>query len=321
MSLDLLASGYPSLDRINGVRELPRAGETASITDFGGRMHPGGCGINVAVGLSRLGFATGAACVMGDDEAGRELREHLEAEGVDLGAARTLPNERTSRSYLFVDREGTVQNYFYPGAAGTEEGGRIAGPLPETRWGLITVGPPSHNRAFLEQLRGRGIPIAVQLRAHAEAYRPILDVVVREARLLLMNEIELDFVVRHLGCTSGTELLGASAAEAVVVTRGKRGVRAWCGEETLEVGAVGPRELVDETGAGDGFCAGLMAGVLWDWPLRRCLRLGVLVSSFVLEKRGAQSNLPGPDTLRGRAKEEGDEELVKALDQQRPGES
>src|SRR3970040_2638722 len=77
----------------------------------------GGCGPNVAVGLSRLGISAGVAMVVGDDPEGREYVRALQAEGVDTRHVHVVPGGRTPRTYLFVPPEGPTSLFFDPGAA------------------------------------------------------------------------------------------------------------------------------------------------------------------------------------------------------------
>lgn len=309
--LDVLATGFPSIDYIFRVRKLPRAGETATITALGDGVHVGGCGINVAVGLSRLGIRAGVACVVGDDAGGHTLMRHLEREGVDARGVTVVPGAPTSRSYLFAD-DGATMNFFLPGAAATLPGEPDLSGLPPCAWGLVTVGEPRYNRAFIRALRARGVPVAVQLRIDEEAYGPLLTEAVANASLLFMNEYEARFLVERLGLARIDELLG-EVTRAVVVTRGARGAEAYTHEGHARVAAVPATAVVDTTGAGDAFTAGFLAGVRWGLATEAALRLGATMASFVVERAGAQEGLPGRRRLAERLAERGDAALARQL--------
>ena len=117
--LDLLATGYPSLDHIVRSSRCAGPGETALVDGVidETRATPGGCGANVAVGLRRLGFATGVALVLGDDAGGHAFRDGLAEAGVDVRNVTLLAGERSSHAYLFCSPDGELQNFYFPGAA------------------------------------------------------------------------------------------------------------------------------------------------------------------------------------------------------------
>ena len=50
--------------------------------------------------------------------------------------------------------------------------------------------------------------------------------------------------------------------------------------------------MLDPTGAGDAFTAGVLLGLQHEFPLYICCHLGAVVSSFVIEAWGCQTNLP-----------------------------
>ncbi|MFO7171957.1 MAG: PfkB family carbohydrate kinase [Bacillota bacterium] len=310
--LDLLATGYPSVDRIFGVAALPQPGETATITALDDRTHAGGCGANVAVGLARLGLRSGVACVIGTDPEGDAFRRHLEQEGVDTRGVTRVPGARTSRSYLFSDPGGTVVNFFYPGAAGSlREEPDLSG-LPPCRMGLVTVGPPAYNRAFLRALRRRGVPVVVQMRIDKAAYDPLLEEAVRSAWGLLMNHHEARFLAERFGLGHVRELV-SDTTRAVVVTRGAQGAEVWTPDGHWRVPAAPVQAVVDTTGAGDAFTAGFLAGVLWEWPMPAALRLGATVAAFVVEQVGAQEGLPDRKRLVDRLSAMGETDLARRI--------
>ncbi|HEY8531803.1 MAG TPA: PfkB family carbohydrate kinase [Limnochorda sp.] len=309
--LDLLATGFPSIDYIFRVRKLPRVGETATITTLGEGVHVGGCGINVAVGLARLGIRAGVACVVGDGADAHRLLGHLEREKVDTRGVTVVPGAPTSRSYLFADDQATM-TFFLPGAAAALPGEPDLSGLPPCAWGLVTVGEPRYNRAFIRTLRARGVPVAVQLRIDEEAYGPFLAEAVKSASLLFMNEYEACFLVKRLGLARIEELL-SEVTRAVVVTRGAQGAAAYTHEGHVEVAAVQPACVVDTTGAGDAFTAGFLAGIRWGLATEDALRLAATMASFVVERVGAQEGLPDRQRLAERLAAVGEVDLARRL--------
>lgn len=311
-ALDVLAAGFPSLDRIFGLLHLPRPGETATITFLDDAVHAGGCGVNVGVGLARLGRSAGVACVIGSDAEGRSFLRTLAEQGIDVRGVTAVPGARTSRSYLFNDPSGTVMNFFYPGAAGELQAPPDLSLLPPCRYGLVTVGPAAYNRAFIRTMRARGVPVVVQMRLDADAYVPVLDEALAGAWAVLMNRHEADFLMRRAGVTAVPQLFGPGTG-VLVVTLGAEGAEAWTREGHWRILAAPARQVVDTTGAGDAFTAGWLTGVLRGLPMPVALSLGSVVASFAVEQVGAQEGLPDLARVAERLAAMGQADLARQL--------
>jgi sugar/nucleoside kinase (ribokinase family) len=300
MTLDLLATGYPSLDYICQVSHSPAVGETAIVRTPPSRYTFGGCGANVAVGLARLGFRAGVAMVVGDDAPGRDYVAYLQRKGIDTREVIRWPDVGTSESRLYVNPEGEYQNFFYAGAADAWQGKLTLTSLAEARYALLTVGALHYNRQFVQLVLKAGIPLIWQLKPDVYAYPPeALTDLTRSSALLMMNRIEADYLIRTLGVSSAADLL-SDETRLVVVTHGADGSRIFDQTGIHKVPAVPPAQLVDPTGAGDAFTTGFLAGWLQGRSPVICGRLGAVVASFALEKVGCQTNLPNWEMLSAR---------------------
>jgi len=298
--LDLLATGYPSLDYICQVSHSPAVGETAIVRTPPSRYTFGGCGANVAVGLARLGFRVGVAMVVGDDAPGRDYIAYLQRERVDIRDVIRWPDFGTSESRLYVNPDGEYQNFFYAGAADAWQGKLTLASLADARYALLTVGALHYNRQFVQLVLEAGIPLIWQLKPDVYAYPPdALTELTRSSVLLMMNRLEADYLIHTLGVSSAAELL-LDETQLVVVTLGADGSRIFDETDVHEVSAVPPVHLIDPTGAGDAFTAGFLAGWLQGRPPVVCGQMGAVVASFVLEKVGCQTNLPDWEMLSAR---------------------
>jgi sugar/nucleoside kinase (ribokinase family) len=301
--LDLLSTGYPSLDYICRVSHSPAVGETGLVRSLPSRYTFGGCGANVAVGLARLGFRTAVAMVVGDDGPGQAYVSQLQAEGVDTRDVIRLPQSSTSESRLYVNPAGEYQNFFYPGAADAWQGELGLKLLPETLHALLTVGALPYNRQFAQLVHRAGIPLIWQLKPDIYAYPPeVLADLAHRSVLLLMNRIECDYLTSTLALSGPAGLL-SEITRLVVVTRGADGSRIFEAEHVHDVPVVSPLRSVDTTGAGDAFSAGFLAGWLQGRSPGVCGQLGAVVASFGLEAVGCQTNLPDWATMKHRFEE------------------
>jgi len=299
--LDLLTTGYPSMDHIVAASRSPAIGETALLEAPIDEEQAtfGGCGANVAVALQKLGLSTGVVMVLGDDEAGARYLAYLDAEGVETGNITRLPGTLTSRSYLFRNPDGEYQNFFLPGAADQWGGELVLHGLDEVRYGLVTVGYYAYNRAFAQQLAARNVPIIWQLKPDIAAYpAEALAEFTQQSKIIFCNQMELEYLCRVLEM-SAADILKAHDLETIVITRGKLGSRVLTAEAQIDVPSV-PCAAVDTTGAGDAFTAGFLGGYFKGYPSLVCGRSGAVVAAFCVEQVGCQTHLPDWTMLRTR---------------------
>ncbi len=290
--MDVLVTGYPSIDHIARVSHSPAVGETARLFQVPDIATVGGCGTNSGIALARLGFDIGAALVLGDDAVGVDYERHLLDQGIDITNVIMLPGEQTSHSFLFLNPEGQYQNFFFPGAADAWQGDLALAGLDACRFALVTVGPLAYNRQFVAQVRAAGIPLVWSMKPDVFAYPPeVLAEFLSASAYVLLNHIEAIYVLSALRRAAVRDLLGGTT-RAVIITQGERGASVYSGGDVVNVPAVPPREVVDPTGAGDGFAAGFLAGMLRGTAPADSARLGAVIASFVLEAVGCQTNLP-----------------------------
>ncbi len=298
----VLAVGYPSLDWIYQVDQLPRAGQTARILSRASHPTPGGCPANIAVACVRLGLRAGVLAAIGDDAPGRAYIAALKAAGVDTRGVVLIRGGQSPLCLLLIDRAGHHLTFYDPGFS---ERRGLPLRIPD-RWrkgirlGVITVGPPAMVRKAAVWFQRHGIPILWSLKGDPKAWpHPLLDWLARHSQAILMNRMEALWLQEALQIRDWSELLQGSV-QAIVITAGSEGSRVLDGQGWKAIPAVPPRRLVDSTGAGDAFTAGFLWGWLQGLSPEHCAQVGAVVASFVLEAWGAQQGLPTLAQVRSR---------------------
>jgi fructokinase len=123
----------------------------------------------------------------------------------------------------------------------------------------------------------------------------------RFANLVKVNEEELEFLTGEPEMARAARQLWHEDMRLLVVTRGGEG----CAYFTPDAEGAAPAfrvDVVDTTGAGDGFVAGLLSGLLdtgLDWntaSLQHAMRLGNAVGALTTTQRGAIPSLPVRET-------------------------
>ena len=106
------------------------------------------------------------------------------------------------------------------------------------------------------------------------------------AWLVVGNDYELELVRNRTGRDVG-ELARRSI---VALTQGARGSQLHAGDEVVTVPAVPPRRVVDPTGAGDAYIAGLLAGLRRGLDLAAAGRMASLAATYAVEHQGPQAH-------------------------------
>ena len=108
---------------------------------------------------------------------------------------------------------------------------------------------------------------------------------IQGAKVLIVNDYEFGMIKKRTGL--GDEEIG-QWVEVSVITLGEGGSTIRADGEVYHIPIVPPRRLVDPTGVGDAYRAGLITGMCHDMPWETVGRLGSLAATYVLEEHGTQ---------------------------------
>jgi len=294
----VLTVGYSSLDHIAKVEQLGASGETRIVAKHWPAATMGGCAANVAVALARLGTRAAACIAVGDDAESARYLEGLRREGVDLSEVEIRVGEAMPRSYLFLGQDDT-ELYFDPGAM-RDWPGPEALDLADTARVVVTVGPAGANSVVMERAKDLGIPIALQLKRDLTAFRADrLRSLLAHCDLVFANREELGFLLDAVQMGGASQLL-ALGPRWILETRGTEGAVLHHEGGVVEVPVVHAREVVEPTGAGDAFTAGLVFGLMKGTEPVVAARIGAVLASFAVEGWGCQQTLPSLEKLKER---------------------
>jgi sugar/nucleoside kinase (ribokinase family) len=124
--------------------------------------------------------------------------------------------------------------------------------------------------------------------------------IIPKSKLLIANTHEIGMITSKLN-SSIEKLL--SKVPNIIVTEGAKGSRLYSKDSIKQIPIARPRVVRDSTGAGDGYRAGLLAGMLSSLPLEDSAKLGAVVGSFVVEGDGPQDHVFSLDDVKKRYKE------------------
>ncbi len=266
----------------------------------------GGAESNLAIALARLGLRPRWISRLGDDPFGRYTRATLEREGVvvdapvDVGAPTAVFfKERIAQGprRVYYYRRGSAASRMDPADLTPAQftGARLlhlTGITPALSAGCAAT----VDRAIM-LARAAGARVCVdpnvrpQLWPEPAAGVAALHALMTRADLVLLGDEDAAYLFPGLSDTAVLDAVRALGPRAVVLKLGARGARAVVeGEETSI--APYPVAVVDSVGAGDGFNAGFIAGLLRGDPLPRCLALGARIGAAAVATTGDWEGYP-----------------------------
>jgi sugar/nucleoside kinase (ribokinase family) len=277
---------------------LPAAGELLATDDF--LMQAGGCAANVAVALSKLGIGARVVGKVGRDAFGDFVASALAGFGIDasfIGRSETMGTSKT----VIVPVVGEDRRYIHTLGANADLTERDFGPGAMSGVEVVYLG----GYLVLPGLRPHAVAELFEA-AHRAGARTLLDVVLpgdSEASLDDLRPIlpAVDFFVpnhdeaSHLTGERDPErqaaLFHEAGVDTVIITMGSEGLLARTATGTRRLPA--PRvDVVDGSGAGDAFTAGLIVGILEGWPLERSLRFASEVGALACTALGCTDGIP-----------------------------
>lgn len=266
VNLDLVASGAP----------LPQAGETVTGARFA--QHPGGKGANQALAARRLGADVHMIGCVGDDALAEAALTLLRRDGVDVSNVMSELGTATGVALIAVSPEGENQITVASGANSRVGPSDVAG-LPKCDVILAQLEVPvtaveAASRAAMET----GALMAINL-APAIGVSPQL---LKDADLLIVNEIEAEFYGDALHERGGLVALTLGGAGAALFKMGKEIARV----PAFDV------QVVDTTGAGDTFCGALAVALAEGQAPEQALRFASAAAALAVTRAGAQPSLP-----------------------------
>ncbi|TVR65762.1 MAG: fructokinase [Candidatus Competibacteraceae bacterium] len=280
---------------------------------------PGGAPGNVAVGLARLGIPSAFMGKVGDDPFGHFLANTLAEAGVDVSPLRFSTEARTALAFVSLRADGEREFMFYrhPSAdmlfAPQEVDVAAINHAKLLHFGSISlIGEPSRGATLhaVDTARAAGCLVSydpnlrLPLWPDATAARAGMWLGLKKAHVVKLSEDESEFLTGLGDLDAARQALWHDELKLMVITRGRAGCAYFTRDFSGTVESF-PVEAVDTTGAGDGFVAGLLQGLLADPAtvqdearLRELCRFANAVGALATTARGAIPALPERERVR-----------------------
>jgi sugar/nucleoside kinase (ribokinase family) len=236
------------------------------------KMAPGGAPANVAVALKRLGIQTGFVGKLGNDPFGRYIYGVLESEGIDLKFLKLSSESFTRLAFVTNDTDDKQRFMFYgnPGADVLLDPADIQKKYFRNakvfQFGSISLIEGPARKATLKALKmAKKLGLAISFDPNL---RPSLWPSLKQAKkvilenlhwcdILKINEMEWEFLFSGKRYDDLPSVLKKHGIHLGAITLGAEGACVGTADKLARVNGMNVK-LVDSTGAGDGFVAGLI---------------------------------------------------------------
>ncbi len=301
MIIDVKGFGSLNYDYLYMVDSLASGDYQATITKTFGS--PGGSSANTIYSLAKLGIRTGFLGALGADVEGEQILSQMGEVGIETSKIKILSTEITSKVFVFVDKTGERAMYSLPGASSIFRAEAV-----EIRWlseGKYTIFSPipgfdylEHQKNIINQINQTTKVIFMPGALYCKYSYSGFEDVISNLYLMILNRREVkDLTDRDY--ISGAKWLVDQGCSIVAVTTGADGCLICDGEECLTVATpkLPNEKMIDSTGAGDAFAAGLVYGILNKKSLTQSALYGNLTARFCIQSVGARFGLPDKNSL------------------------
>ena len=259
------------------------------------RREYGGTAGNIGYNLRLLGESPHVMATVGEDIEPYLKRFH--ELGIGTRFLKRIPGQFTAQAFITTDLDDNQITAFHPGAMNFSHQNHVApaaGPAiaiisPDGKDGMLQHASEceQHGIPFMFD-PGQGLPMF-----SADELAEFL----RLADYVAVNDYEGKLLEEKTG--RRLEQI-ARDVKALVCTLGGRGSLLLAGEERHEIPSVRVDQVVDPTGCGDAYRAGLLYGIAhgWDWPSTG--KLGSLLGAIKIGHRGAQNHALPRDQIQAR---------------------
>jgi adenosine kinase len=262
------------------------------------RREFGGCAGNIAYSLRMLQGEPVVMATVGEDY--QPYADRLRKLDIAQAHIRKIPQTYTAQAFITTDIDDNQITAFHPGAMNHSHANHIR----DAAQVALAIIAPDGREGMLQHAREcdeAGIPFVFDPGQGLPMFeRGELTEFVRMADYVTVNDYEGQMLVERTG-QSLEEL--AKSVQALVVTLGARGSLILAGGRRLEIPCVKAREVVDPTGCGDAFRAGLLYGITsgFDWEVTG--KLASLLGAIKIASRGGQNHQFTRDEIGVRFKE------------------
>ena len=271
------------------------------------RREFGGCAGNIAYNLRLLGDGGFPMATVGRDFG--PYADWLRQCGVLLDHIRTLDQEHTAQAFITTDLDDNQITAFHPGAMNFAHLNKVA----DAKGVTIGIVAPDGRSGMIEhaaQFAAAGIPFIFDPGQGMPMFDgDDLNRFIGQARWVALNDYEWQLLQER---TNATVRSITRQVEALIVTRGADGSDIYTKDGRITIPSAKPEAVVDPTGCGDAYRAGLLHGLMHGFDWETTGRIASLLGAIKIEQQGTQNHRFTPREFEDRYRRSFGRELNRA---------
>ena len=251
------------------------------------RREYGGCAGNIAYSLKLVGGEPVVLAALGSD--GQDYLARLAGLGIDTSSVRLDAAHYTAQAIIITDTDNNQITSFHPGAMTQAH---LSAVPARADLAIAIIAPDGRDAMLLhaEQLQAAGVPFIFDPGQQLPLFdgaelRRFVDL----ARWIAVNDYEARMLCERMDTDLAT-LSRAPHLHGMVVTLGAEGCDVWQQGVATRISGVAAVGVLDPTGCGDAFRAGLLYGLERGWSLPRSAALGNHLGALKISCRGGQNH-------------------------------
>ncbi|MEO6078951.1 MAG: carbohydrate kinase family protein [Steroidobacteraceae bacterium] len=259
------------------------------------RREFGGCAGNIAYNLKLLGDTGHVMATVGHDFA--PYAQWMDSHGVPRDYLQTVLSEHTGQAFITTDLDNNQITAFHPGAMGHAHLNNVAD-AKDVSIGIVAPDGRDGMIQHAAQFAAAGIPFIFDPGQGLPMFGgEDLRSFITQATWVTVNDYEWSLMAERTGWNEATV---ASKVAALVVTHGGNGSTVFTADGKLDIPTAPARSVIDPTGCGDAYRAGLLHGLMHGFPWEKTARIASLLGSLKIESRGTQNHSFTPAQFRQR---------------------
>ena len=249
------------------------------------RREYGGCAGNIAYNLNLLGGSPLIMATVGDDFDSYASR--LDTLGLSQQHIRRIQGTFTGQAFITTDLDDNQITAFHPGAMGFSEQNQVLD-AKEVALGIVSPDGRAGMLQHAHEFHAAGIPFMFDPGQGIPMFGSdeLLNFV-RQADYVAVNDYEAKLFQDKTGKTI-EEL--SKLTRAFIVTLGAQGSIIYADGKEMRIPTTTATKLLDPTGCGDAYRAGLLYGIQKGWDWETTGRLASLLGSLKIASRGGQNH-------------------------------
>ncbi len=250
------------------------------------RREYGGCAANIAYGLQLLGDCGIAMATAGDDFA--PYRQRMITQGLIVEHIKVVEGTFTAQAFITTDLDDNQITAFHPGAMQFAHLNKVEDAGAKVALGIVA---PDGRQAMIEhaaQFEAASIPFIFDPGQGMPMFgAEDLKTFIRQARWVAVNDYEWGMLQQKTGLSIEQV---AAQVEALIVTQGAKGSMIYTQGRALSIPIAKTKAVVDPTGCGDAYRAGVIHGILRGLDWETIGRIASLMGAIKIESRGPQNH-------------------------------